>query len=137
MILSAPGTFTASPPIKNPNGQVGVITTFSNQDRTQVITDSILILSDPAAAMDTLNSTKASLDGFVHGVPAAIDIGNGGTTVSGPSPDGSKGVTVLLFTEGKAFVELEFDGPPDLLVPPGFVANTGKKQDKAIKSGLR
>lgn len=135
--LSAPETFTTSPPIRNPDGQAGVLTTFSNHDRTQVITDSILILSDPAAAMDALNSTKASLDGFVHGVPAPIEIGTGGTTVSGPSPDGSKGVTVLLFTEGKAFVELEFDGPPDSLVPPDFVADTGQKQDRAIKNGLR
>lgn len=134
--LSASETFTASPPIKNPNGQAGVLTTFSNQDRTQVITDSIRILPNPVAAMDALNSTKAALDGYVHGVPEPIDIGTGGTTVSGPSPDGSKGVTVLLFTEGTAFVELEFDGPPDVLVPPDFVADTGQKQDRAIKKAL-
>ncbi len=134
--LSAPETFTASPPIENPNGQVGVVTTFSNQDRSQVITDSIRTLSDPAAATDALNSTKTSMDGFVHGVPEPIDIGTGGTIVSGPSPDASKSVTVLLFTEGKAFVELEFDGPPDVLVPPDFVADTGQKQDRAIKKGL-
>lgn len=72
----------------------------------------------------------------MHGVPDPIDIGTGGTTVSGPSPDASKGVTVVLFTEGKAFVELEFDGPAESLVPLDFVMDVGKKQDEAIKKGL-
>ena len=77
-----------------------------------------------------------ALDGSVHGTPAPIGIGTGGTTVSGPSPDGCKGVTVLLFTDGKAFAELEFDGPPDALVPADFVSDVGQKQDRAIKNGL-
>ena len=45
-------------------------------------------------------------------------MGTGGTMVSGTAPEGSKAVTVLLFTEGKAFVNLEFDGPPNGPVPP-------------------
>lgn len=45
-------------------------------------------------------------------------------------------MTVLMFTEGKAFVALEFDGPPDSLVPPAFVTDVGQKQDAAIKKGL-
>lgn len=134
--INAPESFTASPPINNPNGQPGVTTTFSNQDRTHVIVDSIQILPDPAAAVRALESAKATQDGYVHGVPEPIAIGTGGTTVSGPSPDGSKGVTVLLFTEGKAFAELEFDGPPDALVPPDLVTDIGQKQDAAIKKGL-
>lgn len=134
--ISAPETFTATAPINNPNGQPGATTTFSNQDRTHVITDSIQILADPAAALGALKSAKGSRDGYVHGVPDPIAIGANGVTISGPSPDGGKGVTLLLFTEGKAFVELEFDGPPDVLVPPDFVTDVGQKQDEAVKKGL-
>ena len=134
--IKAPEIFTATPPINNPNGQLGATTTFSNQDRTHVIADSIQILPDPAAAASALESAKATRDGYVHGVPEPIAIGTGGTTISGPSPDGAKGVTVLLFTEGKAFVELEFDGPPDSLVPADFVTDVGQQQDAAIKKGL-
>jgi hypothetical protein len=134
--INAPESFTASPPINNPNGQPGVTTTFSNQGRSHVIVDSIQILPDPAAAVRALESANATTDGYVHGVPEPIAIGTGGTTISGPSPDGAKGVTVLLFTEGKAFAELEFDGPPDALVPPDFVTDVGQKQDAAIKKGL-
>jgi hypothetical protein len=42
----------------------------------------------------------------------------------------------LLFTEGKAFVTLEFDGPNYALAPPDFVTDVGRKQDAAIKKGL-
>jgi hypothetical protein len=45
-------------------------------------------------------------------------------------------VTVLLFTEGKAFVNLEFDGAPNDPVPPQFVTDVGQRQDTAIKNGL-
>lgn len=134
--INAPEPFTATPPINNPNGQPGVTTTFSNQDRTHVIVDSIQILSDPAAAVRALKAAKATTNGYVHGVPEPIAIGTNGTTISGPSPDGAKGVTVLMFTEGRAFAEVEFDGPPDSLVPTDFVTDVGQKQDAAIKKGL-
>jgi hypothetical protein len=138
--INAPETFTASPPLSNPDGTPGVTSTFSNQGRTHTnvdtIVDSIQILPDPAAAVRALESAKAAPDGYVHGVPEPIAIGTGGTTISGPSPDGAKGVTVLLFTEGKAFAELEFDGPADTLVPPDLVTDVGQKQDAAIKKGL-
>ena len=135
--INAPEAFTATPPIQNPNGQPGVATTFSNPDSSHVIGDTILVLSDPAAAAGALESAKAAQgSSVVNPNPAPIDIGTGGTTVSGSSPDGSKGVTVLLFTEGNAFATLEFDGPPAAAVPPDFVTDVGQKQDAAIKNGL-
>ncbi|SPM27008.1 hypothetical protein [Mycobacterium terramassiliense] len=134
--LAAPQTFMAAPPINNPNGQPGATATFRDRDRTHVIVDSVQILPDPTAAARALESAKATTDGYVHGIPEANAVGTGGTTISGPSPDGSKSVTVLMFTEGRAFAELEFDGPPDDLVAPDFVADVGTKQDAAIKRGL-
>jgi hypothetical protein len=136
--IALPGdTFTAAPPTQNPNGKAGVATVFSNQGDTREIGDTILILPDPAGAATAVDGAKASLGSSVTGgqqQPAAV--GDGGTIVSGTSPDGSKSVTVLLFTEGKAFVTLEFDGKPDDPVPPEFATDIGQKQDAAIKSGL-
>lgn len=134
--INAPEPFTASPPVKNPNGQLGAATTFSDQDRTHVIVDTIHILLDPAAAANALDSAKAAQSESLRGKPEPIDIGGSGTTISGTSPDGSKGVTVLLFTEGKAFTTLEFDGPNYALAPTDFVTDVGRKQDAAIKKGL-
>ena len=130
-------TFTAQPPIQNPNGQPGVATLFSNQNDTRKIGVDILILPDADSAVSQLDLEKAALGNVVTGgTPAPASVGTGGTMVSGTSPDGSHAVTVLLFTEGKAFTNLEFDSPPNEPVPPEFVADVGQKQDTAIKNGL-
>jgi hypothetical protein len=136
--IALPGdTFTAAPPTQNPNGKAGVATVFSNQGDTREIGDTILILPDPAGAATALDGAKSSLGSSVTGgEPQPAEVGAGGTIVSGTSPDGSKSVTVVLFTEGKAFVTLEFDGKPDDPVPPDFATGIGQKQDAAIKSGL-
>ncbi|HEX7425663.1 MAG TPA: hypothetical protein VF328_01300 [Mycobacterium sp.] len=45
-------------------------------------------------------------------------------------------MTVLLFTEGRAVVRLEFDSAPGDPMPPQVVTDVGKKQDIAIRTGL-
>lgn len=134
--INAPEIFTASPPIPNPDGKAGVATTFSNPGSTHLIRDTILILSDPSTAASALDSAKAALGGSLNGTPGPANVGTGGTTVSGNSADGSRSVTLLLFTQGRTFTTLEFDGPPDALVPPDFVTDVGQKQVAAIKNGL-
>jgi hypothetical protein len=135
--IKAPETFTASPPVNNPNGQPGVATTFSTPDGDHVIHDTIQVLADPAAATNALNSAKAGQGNTVKDPQSGQSkIGTGGTVVSGNSPDGSKGIAILLFTEGRAFVTLQFDGPPSMLPPPDFLNDVGQKQDAAVKKGL-
>lgn len=145
--IDAPIPFTAGPPTNNPNGQPGVAITFSTQphpaDENGVtvnevhIRDTIQVLPDPGAAMSALNSAKTGLGSVVKDPKTdSANVGTDGTTSSGTSPDGTKGVTVLLFNEGRAFVTLEFDGPVDSLPPPDFVTDVGQKQDAAVKKGL-
>jgi hypothetical protein len=136
--INAPETFTASPPINNPNGQPGVATTFSTPDSNHVIHDTIQVLADPAAATNALNAAKAGQGNLIKDpqTQPANNIGTGGTLVSGNTPDGNKGIAVLLFTEGRAFVTLQFDGPPGMLPPPDFLTDVGQKQDAAVKKGL-
>jgi hypothetical protein len=145
--IDAPIPFTAGPPTNNPNGQPGVAITFSTQPHTADqngltvkevhIRDTIQVLPDPAAATSALNSAKTGQGSVVKDPKTdSTNVGTDGTTLSGKSPDGSKGVTVLLFTEGRGFVTLEFDGPVDSLPPPDFVTDVGQKQDAAVKKGL-
>jgi hypothetical protein len=136
--IALPGdTFTAQPPIQNPNGQPGVAQMFGNQNDTRHIGDDILILPDPDQAVSELDLEKAALGNTVTGgTPAPAAVGTAGTMVSGTAADGSKAVTVLLFTEGKAFTNLEFDSAPNAPVPTQFVTDVGQKQDTAIKNGL-
>jgi len=135
--IDAPIPFTASPPTNNPNGQPGVATTFKDEDGSHVIKDTIQVFADPAAATNALNAAKGQQGGAVKDpTTQSSDVGTRGTMLLGNSPDRSKGVTILLFTEGKAFVTLEFDGPPETLAPPDFVNNVGQKQDAVVKKGL-
>jgi hypothetical protein len=134
--INAPEPFTAGPAVNNPNGQQGAQITFTDQDKAHTIIDTIQILLDPAAAANALDSAKAVHREALLAKPMSVDVGVDGTTISGPSPDHSKGVTMLVFTQGKAFVTLEFDGPSYALAPADFVADVGHKQDDAIKKGL-
>jgi len=135
--IGAPEPFTATgPPVLNPNGQQGATITFSDQDKTHTIIDTIQVLPDPAAAANELDSAKGIHREALLAKPLGAEVGVDGATISGTSPDHSKGETVLVFTEGKAFVTLEFDGPTFALAPPEFVLDVGHKQDDAIKKGL-
>lgn len=134
--INAPVVFTGGPITQNPNGRAGVEETFSDPDGAHAIRDTIVVMNDPSAATDALESAKASLGDSVAGTPGPASVGTGGTTASGNSPDGSKGVTMLLFTEGKAFTTLKFDGPLNASAPPDFVTDVAQKQDTAIKTGL-
>jgi hypothetical protein len=57
-------------------------------------------------------------------------------TISGTSPDGTKAVTILLFTEGKTLTTIEFESAADDPVLPDVLVDIGQKQDAAIKAGL-
>jgi predicted small lipoprotein YifL len=135
--INAPIKFNGAPPTKDPNGQPGAATTFSSDDNSHVIKVTIQVLADPAAATDALNAAKGNQGNAVKNPKTdPFNVGTGGTTVSGNSPDNSKGVMVVLFTEGKAFVTLEFDGPVDSLPPQDFVTDVAQKQEAAVKKGL-
>ena len=129
-------TFTAMPATPSPGGQPGVSGGFTNAAGNRVIGDTIMILPDASAAATALDGAKSSLGSSVTGAPQPASVGSNGTIVSGPSPDNSKAVTVLLFNEGKSFTTIEFDSAPNDPVPPEIVTDIGQKQDDAIKKGL-
>ena len=134
--IKAPDAFTAGPATKNPNGQQGATITFTDQDHSHAIIDTIQVLPDIQAAANALESAKATHRETLLAKSLNAEVGVGGSTIMGLSPDHSKSVTVLVFTEGKAMVTLEFDGPSFALAPPEFVTDVGQKQDEAIKKGL-
>ena len=145
--IDAPMPFIADSPTNNPNGQPGASITFRSQphpeDQSGVtvkdvqIIDTIRVLPDPAAATSALNTAKTGQGLVKDPKTDSSSVGTGGITLSGASPDGSKSVTALMFTEGRGFVTLEFvggsDSPPP---PPDFVTDVGQKQDAAVKKGL-
>jgi hypothetical protein len=135
--INVPGdTFAAQPPIMNPGGNPGVAGSFVNQAGTRNLGDTILVMPDANAAAGALDGTKANFAKEVAdgGNPQPAPVGTGGTMFSGISTDGSKSMTAVVFTEGKAIVTMEFDGAPNDPAPPDLVNDLGQKQDAAIKS---
>jgi len=127
---------TPQPPVLNPNNAPGVAQLFANADNSRRIGDTILIVADPQTAAAGIENTKANYAGKVSGTWQPVDVGSNGAMISGTSPDNSQAVTVLLFSEGKALVNLEFDSAPNDPIDPGMATDIGRKQDAAIKSGL-
>jgi hypothetical protein len=134
--IKAPDAFTAAPATKNPNGQNGASVTFTDSDHSHSIIDTIQVLPDIEAAASALDSSKSTHRETLQTKSLKAEVGVNGVTITGLSPDHSKSVTVLLFTENKALVTLEFDGPSFALAPPEFITDVGQKQDDLIKKAL-
>ena len=125
--------FTSGPVVHDRSGKPGVSTTFTSWDRTLVA--AIEVLPDAPAAADALNQAKADLAKTVTGASAEpVPVGSGGTVVSGTSPDSSKSVSLLLFTEGKTFTTYEITSDPGDPVSTDFLVPLGQKQDARINA---
>jgi hypothetical protein len=119
----------------------GIEGVFLNQSGSRSITDSLLVYPDQGAAdKDRDSLTKSYVDpqtgAIKGGTPAPADVGTGGTIISGPSADGSKAKTSVIFGEGKVVALIEFESAPGDLVPADIALDVARKQDTALKAGL-
>lgn len=129
--------FTApQPPVQNPNGAAGVAQLFTNADSSRRIGDTILIVADAATATTALDNTKNNYGSKVSGTWQPVDVGSGAAMISGTNPDNTQAITVLVFTEGRALTNLEFDSAPTDPMDPEVAKDIGRKQDAAIKQNL-
>lgn len=136
-IDGAGDTFVARSTVPNRRGTDAASALFVNQDDTRAISVTILVLPDPAAAASTLQTSIDSVGGVVTGArPQPSSVGTGGTVVAGAAPDGSKDVTVLMFTEGPAVARIEFGSVAGEPTPAQVVTDVGTKQEIALRTGL-
>lgn len=140
--IDAPEPFIGEPPNVNPAGPTGwqgVEAMYHNADNSAMIKDSIAVFATPAEATEFLKTAVMDLpSSTVMGTAETSPFGSDGVLVPGTSPDGTKAVTVLMFTEQNAVVELEFESPPGDLnpAPADFVRSVGQLQFDAIQAGL-
>ena len=120
----------------NPGGNPGAAQVYTSPDGKQQIIDTILVFPDVAAADSNFQSNSATLNTVVTGAPAPLEVGTNGVIASGTSPDGSKEVTVILFTQDRALVSLNFESEPGDPVPPEVAADIATKQAAAIEANL-
>jgi hypothetical protein len=122
--------------VLNPNDAPGVAQLFTNGDNSRRIGVTILILADPVAAAGGVENTKENYAGKVTGTWQPVDVGSNGAMISGTLQDNSQAVTVVLFTEGRTLVDVEFDSAPNDPVNPATATDIARKQAAAIKNGL-
>jgi hypothetical protein len=128
--------YIAAAPIQNPQGQPGIEAAYSHRDGSRTVTDTILVLASPQAAAAAMDQARGGVSSQVVGTPQVAPVGTGGSIVAGTSPDGTKSVAVLTFTEGDAFTTVEFEGPASDPVPVDLVTDYGQKQAAVIRDTL-
>jgi hypothetical protein len=133
-----PGAFVDGPPTLNPSGINGVGQTFKNPDGKRTIVDTVAVYPDPALAAPMIPAMKAELGKKITGAQMPINIGSNGFMVAGTSADPSKQmeISVAVFIEGNAVVDLEFDCSLGNPTPTDVLLDLARKQDTAVKIGL-
>lgn len=120
----------------NPGGNPGAAQVYASPDGKQQIIDTILVFPDVAAAASNFDSNSKTMNEVTTGTPEPVEVGDNGVMAAGTSPDGTKSVTVVLFSQGKALVSLNFEGEPADPVPPDVAVDIATKQAAAIEAGL-
>ncbi|BBZ16474.1 hypothetical protein [Mycolicibacterium gadium] len=120
----------------NPGGNPGAAQVYASPDGKQQIIDTILVFPDVAAADSNFQSNSATMNQVTTGAPEPIEVGDQGVMAIGTSPDGSKSVTAILFSQGRALVSLNFEGEPNDPVPPDVAKDIATKQAGIIADGL-
>ncbi len=123
-------------PMLSPNNAPGAAQLFANADSSRRLWDTIVVTADTTAAAAELATNKMSYAGKVSGAWQPVAVGINGTMITGSSPDNSQAMTVLLFTEGKAAVTLEFDSAAGDPFDPAVVTDIGRKQEAVLKKRL-
>jgi hypothetical protein len=130
-------TFTQRSSTPDADGTPGASAFFVNAEDTRAITDTIVVYPNPQAATAALQQVVADPSAVISGgTPQPFPVGTGGTLLRGTAPDGSKDVTLLVFTEGRALVRLRFESATGDATTDPFVANVGKMQQIALRTGL-
>jgi len=104
--------YSAGAPVLNPNNQPGVEVVYTHRDGSRQITETVWVLGDPASATAAMNAAQSDAAGQIaNETTQAVQVGTGGTMLSGTSADGSKAVSVVLFTQGNTASAIKFTGP--------------------------
>jgi hypothetical protein len=128
-------TYTARPPTLNPHGIPGASTAFVNQADTRAVGSTVFVLPTADVAVASLNAAKQALGTVITGAAARpAPVGANGATATGRSPDGTKAVTVVMFTEDRTLAILKFDAAPGDATPAPLAAQVAQRQDAQIKT---
>ena len=135
-LSDAEDTFTERHKESSPGGLPGASAFFVNAQDTRAISTTVLVYDNPETAARALKDASNTLSTRVTGTPVPAGVGPDSVMVRGTDPDEAKDVTVLMFTQGRALVRLEFQSAGGDATTDGFVTSIGKMQQIALRAGL-
>lgn len=124
-----PGAVTA-----NPAGQPGAAKIYTHSDGRS-ITETVWVLGDPAAATAAAGAAQRAA-GIANATSEPIEVGTGGTLISGTTANGSQSLTLLAFTQGKAAATIAFASPVSDPANQAVAIELGQAQDALIKTRM-
>jgi hypothetical protein len=131
-ITSVPGV-TEGTPAAPPQGSGATVAFTAAGGRT--LGDTVLVLPDAAAAQTAASQSVTAAKQEINGAQvSSAPIGDGGTAIRGTSSAGA--VAILVFSEGKAFVVLQFVSKASDPVPTSVIKQVATAQDSKIKANL-
>jgi hypothetical protein len=127
---------TASGPTALPDNTPGVQQIYTSPDSDRRIVDMIFVFPDVATADSNFESNSATTNEVVIGTPKPAQVGDKGTVVAGKSPDGTKEVTLVMFSDGKTLVHMTFESALGDVADADTVLSIAQQQADAVKKGL-
>jgi len=134
-VVTDSNAWIIAPPTFDPDGMPGASAVYTHRDSTRTITDTVWVLEDPAAAAAAVTKAQGA-NPVASSKTQTAAVGTNGQIITGTSPDGTKSLSILYFTQGNAASSVEFSGPINDPVPNDVVIDFGQAQDTAIKNGL-
>ncbi len=123
-------------PIPNPGGTTGTGQTFKTSDGTRAIVVTIAVFPDPAAAANMIAPMRDAITDKVDGEQKPVDVGSNGFMVEGPAKQKSMEISEVVFTQGRALVDVEYDSAAGDPAPSEAVLDVARKQAAAVATGL-
>lgn len=118
----------------NPSGQPGAAKVYTHRDG-RAITDTVWVLPDAAAAKAAATAAQTAA-GIANPKSEPVQVGTGGTFLSGLSADGSQALGLLTFTQGNAASSILFSGPANDPADAALATELGQAQDALIKNRM-
>ena len=116
-----------------PQGSGGTVAFTATGGRS--LGDTVLVLASPDQAQAAAaQSVSAAKQGITGAKASTAPIGDGGTAIRGVAQ--GKSVAVLIFTDGRALVVMQFVGKKSDPVPTSFIQQVATAQDAKVKAGL-
>ncbi len=126
--------YVAGPVTVNPAGQPGAAKTYTHRDGRS-ITGTVWVLPDPAAATAAVTAAQSAA-GIANPTSVPLQVGTGGTFISGTSADGTQSLGLATFTEGNAASAIAFAGPANDPPDTTLATDLALAQDALIKNQL-